>query len=105
MTVNEYQEKAMKTALPNAQNTTYMVLGLVNEAGEVAGVLKKRIRDCTPTQEYYDKLKKELGDVLWYVAGACAMLDMKLEDCAQANLDKLASRQTRGVLGGSGDNR
>jgi hypothetical protein len=43
--------------------------------------------------------------VLWYVAVLADYLDLSLDDIATANLAKLASRQDRGVLGGSGDNR
>ena len=55
--------------------------------------------------EDLDAIKKELGDVLWYVAMVARELDLSLEDVAQANLDKLASRKERGVLSGNGDNR
>lgn len=52
-----------------------------------------------------DALKKELGDVLWYVAAAARELGFDLSDVAHANLDKLHDRAARGVLQGSGDNR
>ena len=50
-------------------------------------------------------MRKELGDVLWYVAQLASELGLELEDIAAANLEKLLSRQRRGVLSGSGDER
>ncbi len=50
-------------------------------------------------------MSTELGDVLWYVAQLASELDLNLDEIAQANLDKLLSRQRRGVLSGSGDER
>ena len=52
-----------------------------------------------------DAVRDELGDVLWYVAQLAAELGLSLDDIAQRNIAKLASRHQRGVLGGSGDNR
>ena len=43
-----------------------------------------------------EKLKKELGDVLWYIAEACEALDLKLDDVMQTNIDKLAKRFKNG---------
>ena len=85
----------------------YPALGLSGEAGEVAEHAKKAIRDDggQVTEERRAAMAKELGDVLWYVAQLASELGLKLEDIAQANLDKLLSRQQRGVLSGSGDDR
>jgi NTP pyrophosphatase (non-canonical NTP hydrolase) len=50
-------------------------------------------------------MTKELGDVLWYVSQIASELGLELEEIAEANLEKLLSRQRRGVLSGSGDER
>jgi NTP pyrophosphatase (non-canonical NTP hydrolase) len=109
MDLNSYQTSALNTAVYPDQgaNFVYPVLGLVGEAGEVADKLKKVIRDNDGilTDEVRDKVAKELGDVMWYLAVLSYELDYPLEDIAQMNLDKLASRAERGVIAGSGDNR
>lgn len=85
----------------------YPTLGLINEAGEVAGKIKKifRDREGNITEEDRQALKQELGDVLWYLTQICTELDLTLEEVAQANLDKLFSRLARGKIRGDGDNR
>ncbi|MFQ3580870.1 MAG: nucleoside triphosphate pyrophosphohydrolase family protein [Chloracidobacterium sp.] len=109
MTLDEYQQAAERTAAyPNrGHNLVYPVLGLASEAGEVAGKLKKAIRDTGGqlSEDQRARLLDEVGDVLWYVAAICAELDTSLEAVARANLDKLASRAERGVIGGDGDKR
>jgi NTP pyrophosphatase (non-canonical NTP hydrolase) len=57
------------------------------------------------TAERRQAIAKELGDVLWYVSQVASELGLELEEIAQQNLDKLLSRQRRGVLSGSGDER
>ena len=120
MKFSEYQEEAGKTAqypdmflfngnlnLDVNVGYLYPVLGLCGEAGEVAEKVKKIIRNkegfCE--QKDWDEVKKELGDVLWYVAEICRALGFKMEDVAQMNLDKLKDRQERGVINSEGDNR
>ena len=109
MDLNSYQTSALNTAVyPNqGTNFVYPALGLVGEAGEVADKLKKVIRDNEGvlTDEVRDKVAKEIGDVMWYVAVLSYEMDYSLEDIAKMNLDKLASRAERGVIAGSGDNR
>ena len=81
----------------------YVALGLCSEAGEVADVLRKKLFYGKPTPP--EELEKELGDVLWYVAALSSELDVTLQDVADANLQKLADRASRGTLQGNGDNR
>lgn len=112
MHFNEYQAEARKTAIyPAAQAVVYPTLGLSGEVGEVSEKVKKAIRDhngvsyLIDTPEAREGIKKEIGDVLWYIATLSADLGLNLEEVAQSNLDKLKSRQNRGVLQGSGDAR
>ena len=125
MKLNEYQKKAMSTCMPSCENFSYMMLNLVSEVGEFAGKVAKMIRkgeavidtmDENAHSDLYvnnncewdvvkDELKKEAGDILWQLSGLCEVMGWNLEDVAQMNLDKLASRKARGVIDGNGDNR
>jgi NTP pyrophosphatase (non-canonical NTP hydrolase) len=109
MNFEEYQEKSRKTALyPNVgQNFIYPTIGLAGETGEVSEKIKKVIRDKNGIIDEEDKnaIKKELGDVLWYVSQLAAELGLSLDDIAENNIKKLYSRLNRGVINGNGDNR
>lgn len=104
-----YQEQSRRTysEIKTDDPIVYPTLGLVNEAGEVAGKIKKLFRDRGGeiTEADRQALKDELGDVLWYLTQICTNLGLTLEEVAEANLDKLFSRQARGVIGGDGDKR
>lgn len=109
MDFNEYQQKSRKTALYPAigHPVIYPTLGLVNEAGEVAGKIKKVFRDKDGhiSEDTRQALKAELGDVLWYLAQVSTELDLTLDEVAEANLSKLYDRLERGRIGGDGDKR
>ena len=109
MLISDYQELSRRTATyPGAgENLVYPTLGLAGEAGEVAEKVKKLLRDDggVMSQERRAALAGELGDVLWYVAQVATEAGLDLEEIAQGNLEKLLSRQQRGVLSGSGDAR
>lgn len=123
MELNEYQKRAMTTCMPSSENFSYMFLNLVGEVGEFASKVAKAIRKeqmliggldhnelfyKVPEEEYDefdDELKKEAGDILWQLSGLCDVMGWSLEEVAQQNLDKLASRKQRNVIDGSGDNR
>ena len=108
-TLSEYQQRSRATAVyPGAgDNLLYPTLGLCGEAGEVAEKVKKMVRDDggVLTAQRREALAKELGDVLWYVAQLATEAGLDLDTIAAANLEKLLSRQQRGVLQGSGDER
>lgn len=109
MTLNEYQDAATKTAVyPDlGNNLIYPTLGLCEEAGELAGKLSKMIRDDAGvlTEDRRSLIVKELGDVLWFVSLVARELGLTLDEVAQINVDKLASRAQRDVLHGDGDLR
>lgn len=102
MLIEDYQELAWKTALESAKNPAYMVANLTSEAGEVAGKYAKWIRDGVLDEA---GMQKEVGDVLWQIAGLSTVMGWSLADLASKNLQKLAQRQENNTLKGSGDDR
>ncbi len=109
MELSEYQRRSRATAVyPDAdRNLVYPALGLSGEAGEAAEHVKRVLRDDGGrlTDERREALAAELGDVLWYVAQLATEADLRLDEIASANLEKLLSRERRDVLRGSGDKR
>jgi NTP pyrophosphatase (non-canonical NTP hydrolase) len=115
MTFDEYSVQVGVTAIYKfaGNNIFYPTLGLSGEAGEVAEKVKKLMRDkgivpnsaIAISPEDAASIAKELGDVLWYVAAVSREIGYTLNDVAQMNIEKLLSRQARGTLQGSGDNR
>lgn len=113
MDFNEYQELTQKTAtFGNAEDALfYLGLGIADEAGEVAGKLKKFIRDCNIktindlTDDQKKDVAKEIGDVLWYAAQLSLACGYEFGEVAKMNIEKTHSRLERGKIHGSGDNR
>lgn len=131
MKLNDYQTAAIGTAFYPGQGTPmgliYCSLKMTGEAGEFSEKVGKAIRDdgfaaatavildgggrvgidwgAEMTDERREALAKELGDILWYVAATAQELGLTLAEVAGMNLSKLADRQARGVLQGSGDER
>ncbi len=109
MDIKEYQKLSRKTAIyPEAgKNYIYPTLGLVGESGEVAEKIKKVIRDKKGIidEENKEAIKKELGDVLWYIAQLATELGLDLSEIAEKNIEKLYSRLERNKIQGDGDDR
>lgn len=110
MTFDDYQAAALKTALFSGNELTdlsHWALGVSGESGEIAEKVKKIIRDqaATISPDNKAEIAKEIGDVLWYLAVLAKHLGVSFDKVAESNLEKLRSRQLRGKLTGSGDNR
>jgi NTP pyrophosphatase (non-canonical NTP hydrolase) len=110
MTFDEYQQQALKTAENNHEplmEKTIWAMGVAGEAGEVVEKWKKLVayKGGEVSEEDLAELSKELGDVVWYIAVLADRLGLSFEEVMQQNLQKLASRQQRGVIKGTGDNR
>lgn len=110
MTFDQYQIDTRQTAVyPEVGGHSYIypALGLSGEVGEVMEHVKKAIRDDggTITAERLDKLGKEIGDVLWYLARLSDELGLSLNDVATGNIKKLLLRKEQGTIHGSGSAR
>lgn len=103
MNLNTYQAEAMSLRLPSA-NEFYAQLGLSGEVGELHSLLAKAVRDGAK-DDIQLNIKKELGDILWFIAAIAADNGYSLEDVAVGNLTKLYKRKNDKTLQGSGDNR
>lgn len=108
-TFNLYQEATRQTAIyPKDQALAYLSLGVASEAGEIAGKMKKWIRDGDAKmskEEFTQALSYEIGDVLWYCARLADELGLSLSQISENNMGKLLDRKERGALKGSGDDR
>ena len=126
LTLNEYQDKAMSTCLPESDNLFYMLANLVGEVGEFASKAGKHMRKgnlhitttdrdeegrilhtqiWNITDEERKLLRDELGDIQWQLAGLAHVMGFSLEEVAEKNLEKLASRKQRNLIDGDGDER
>ncbi len=96
MTINEYQEKALRTASGCRSDSLLLngVMGLCGESGECIDIVKKTMfQGHTLDREH---LAEELGDVAWYLAVTAEGLGYTLESILQRNVDKLAKRYPDG---------
>lgn len=126
LSLNEYQDKAMSTCMPESDNLFYMLANLVGEVGEFASKASKHMRkgnlhvtttkrdeegkilhtqNWNITDEERHLLLSEIGDILWQTAGLAKVMGVTLEEVAEENLAKLASRKQRHVISGDGDMR
>jgi len=105
MNFKQYQDKAWSFALPSAQNPRYVSAGLIGEIGEYYSLEAKYVRDGGNPEEIEQKMKKELGDILWFIAAKASINNWDLNEIAEGNLKKLQARKEFGTIQGSGDER
>lgn len=110
-TFNGYQRRASKTAIykdrKELMGLIYCSLGLVSEAGEVAGKVKKMLRSgfIEVDTDFKKEIMLEAGDTLWYLSQLADELGVTLDQIAKLNINKLEDRMKRGKISGSGDHR
>lgn len=109
MNLDDYQIAALRTAAPKDKKNElfHLLLGLCGESGEIAEKAKKIVRDKGSDFSQWDRddIVKELGDVMWHVAVLADYFDIPLGEVGEKNIAKLADRQKRNMIGGSGDDR
>ena len=97
MEANEYQRLAMATLNPALDKRDVLinsVMGLCGESGEAIDIVKKWFAHGHELDK--EHLKKELGDIAWYLAEAATALDLTLEEILEANIEKLRKRYPEG---------
>lgn len=93
MTINEYQQLAMRTLNPDLSQKEILingVMGLCGESGEAIDLVKKHLAQGHELDK--EHLAKELGDIAWYLAETAMVLGYSLEEIMQMNIDKLNKR-------------
>lgn len=116
MLLNEYQQRAMQTRMPSCNNPMYAMMNLCSEVGELQGAVAKAIRkeeaeitfndlhftgenSTTETSKaLLDKMRDELGDVLWQCANVADSMGWTLNDIAILNLKKLQARKAANTI-------
>lgn len=96
LTGNEYQALAARTInqkLNNGEKALHALFGMVGEIGEIHSMFQKVYQGHELND---DHLKKELGDLLWFIAEYCTSKEWKLEEVMQMNIDKLKDRYPAG---------
>jgi NTP pyrophosphatase (non-canonical NTP hydrolase) len=97
MDFDEYQRQAYDTeqdymASEDKEKLVVPLLGLAGEAGELLAEFKKKMRDGGDHLNFDNKVKEELGDLLWYIANIATKFNLKLSDIASHNLSKTHDR-------------
>lgn len=96
MTLNEYQKLAARTInkeLSYCSREEHALHGMVGEIGEIHSLYQKLYQGHDLDEEH---LKKELGDLMWFIAEYCTARDWNLDDICQMNIDKLKARFPNG---------
>ena len=100
MELNDYQKLALVTdQMPgagglgaNRKEVLVPLLGLSGEVGELLSEYKKYLRDEQGHELFIERIREELGDIMWYAVNVAAKFDLSLEDVARWNLEKINAR-------------
>ena len=101
MDLHEYQRQASQTdhlgtppakALLTSSAVMVPLLGLAGEVGELLSEYKKELHDGHEQQIPIDRIREELGDLLWYLAATTTKFGLNLDDVAVYNLSKTRAR-------------
>ena len=99
MKFSEYQKLANQTdRVPKESDSkdhksiTVPMLGLAGESGQLLTEYKKHLRDGDAHELYKERVSEELGDLLWYVSNIASKFELKLDEIATKNLEKVNSR-------------
>ena len=106
MTINEYQNLALRTLNPELSKKDVLingVMGLCGESGEAIDIVKKWLAQGHELDR--EKLARELGDIAWYLAETAAAIDIPLEEIFEANIEKLQRRYPQGFSAEKSVNR
>lgn len=96
MTGSEYQLQAARTinhTLPASSIEAHALHGMSSEVGELHGIYQKIYQGHAFDEKH---LKKEVGDLLWFIAEYCTVMGWCLSDIMQMNIDKLKARYPEG---------
>ena len=96
MTGNEYQKLAERTInkdLSEHEAMYHALHGMVGEIGEIHSLYQKLYQGHEIDEEH---VKKELGDLLWFIAEYCTAMNWKMEDIMKMNIEKLKARYPEG---------
>jgi len=96
MNFEQYQHAITRTIpiLSRRDVLAMLALGTADEAGEVAGVVKKHLFQGHALDPV--KMAEEIGDVLWYLTNLCTVIGLSVAQVAQGNVDKLLQRYPDG---------
>lgn len=106
ISIEEYQEFTPTTFLVDQYYAKpYLLTGLVAEAGEISGHYAKFLRSDFDSNELYRRIRKELGDLMYFTAQLCNEMEWDLRDILQENVNKLTKRKIANTIKGDGDDR
>lgn len=98
ITYNDYQENVRKSDKLPANNSRFIILGLVGEVGDLVSLIKKEQRDSLKQNTIEEHLREELGDVLWYVTSIINRENFGIDKVVNSAIERLSQDKNNGNL-------